>query len=134
MKSEKDVKKKVKQILDKHDWFWWMTPANGYGKSGIADFCALKNGTFLAIETKFGGNKPTVLQVAYLQSINAEDSFGFVVDEHRVEWLDTFLTSFRKAQVAKGQKLEPTEADGAAMLNAIRAMQIELPMSAPDET
>jgi hypothetical protein len=130
LKSEKDVKKQVKKILDKHDWFWWMTPANGYGKSGVADFCALKNGTFLAIETKFGGNKPTPLQIAYLNSINAEDSFGFVVDEHRVEWLDTFLTHFTKAGYATAQKLEPAHEDGAAMLNALRALQIDIPMSA----
>lgn len=132
MKSEKDVKKQVKRILDKHDWFWWMTPANGFGKSGISDFCALKNGTFLAIETKFGGNKPTPLQIAYLNSIRAHDSLAFIVDEHRLEWLDTFLESFSRAQVAQSWKQEPTTEDGAAMLNAIRAMQIELPMSAPE--
>lgn len=132
MNSEKDVKKHVKKILDKHGWFWWMTPANGFGKSGISDFCALKDGTFIAIETKFGGNKPTPLQIGYLNTVRAHDSFGFIVDEMRIDWLDTFLAAFGRAQTAKMNKMEPTDEDGAAMLNAIRAMQIELPMSAPE--
>ena len=67
--TEKDVKAEVKKLLNAHDWFWWMPPANGFGKAGISDFNALKKGVFLAVETKFGSKKPT--PEGYLQWLAA---------------------------------------------------------------
>jgi hypothetical protein len=119
MKSEKDVKKRVKQILDKHDWFYFMPPANAYGRSGISDLIALHIGTFMAIETKFGTNKPTALQIAFLNSIRAEEGFGFLVNEKNVEHLDQFLESFAIATVAQSNKQDVPEEHGSRMLNAI---------------
>lgn len=126
MKNEKDVKKAVKKLLDKHGWFYWMPPANGFGRIGVADFNALRGGVFLAIETKFGTNQPTVHQRAYLSSIMAEDGFGFVVNEKRLDclakWMDAFDKSAKDVSVGK----QPTPEDGAAMLDAIREMTHEL--------
>lgn len=126
MKNEKDVKKAVKKLLDKHSWFWWMPPANGFGKVGVADFNALRGGVFLAIETKFGANQPTAHQRAYLSSVIAEDGFGFVVNENRIDWLAAWMDAFdRSAQtVSTGQKPEPN--DSITMLNAIRELTHEL--------
>ena len=84
MKNEKDVKAKVKKLLDQYKWFWFMPPANAYGRSGIADILALKAGVFLAIETKFGSNKPTALQIGFLNSITAESGYGFVVNDQNL--------------------------------------------------
>lgn len=117
-KSEKDVKKQVKQLLTKHEYFWWMPPANGFGVAGIADIQALRAGVFVAIETKFNGNKPTPSQRAFLQSILAQDAFAFVVDEKNIEWFQAWLEAFDRSM--KVQK--PSEEDGALMLNAIKAM------------
>lgn len=124
--TEKDVKRKVKQMLEKNGWFWWMPAANGYGKSGVADFNALKHGTFLAIETKFGSRKPTALQVGYLNSIQAEMGMGFVVNENRLDTLEAWLQAFDRAttEVTKGEK--PADADGALLLNAAQIMTQEL--------
>lgn len=119
MKNEKDVKKKVKAILDKHGYFWWSPPANAYGKAGISDIHAIKVGVFLAIETKFGGNKATALQVGFLNSIRAEDGYGFVVDEKNVEFLDQFLESFAIAAEAQGNRQPIPEEHGSRMLNCI---------------
>lgn len=133
MKKESDVKKVVRQHFDKHGWYWWMPPANGYGKAGIADFNALKNGVFIAVETKFGTNVPTPRQKAFLQSVWAEKGFGFVVDESNLEWLDAWLGAFDKATGAvldAGSATKPEDAvdqnDGAVMLNAIAALTEKL--------
>lgn len=121
-KLEADVKAEVKKLLKKHNWFWWMPPMNGYGKSGVADFNALRAGVFLAVETKFGGNRPTPLQKAYLQSITAEGGFGFVVSDANIEWFKGWLEKFDVATAAVEKGETPSPDDGAYMLNAIAAM------------
>lgn len=120
--SEKDVKKRVKQLLDQHNWFWWMTPANGFGKSGVSDFSAIRGGVFLAVETKFGSNKPTALQVGYLNSITAESGFGFVVSDRTIGAFEEWLVCFDRATAAVAGEAKPTNEDGAAMLDAMRTL------------
>lgn len=124
MKIEKDVKAKVKKLLDKHGWYWWMTPANGFGSTGIADFCAVNNGVFMAIETKFGTNKLTAMQRAYLESVNAASCFGFVVTDTNIGWLETFLEEFeaQTVEVMKNQRMSNTA--GAKLIEAIRQLQL----------
>src|SRR5208282_6426751 len=93
LRREKDVKAEVKKLLDKHGWFWFMPPANAYGRSGISDFLALRGGVMMALETKFD-DTPTALQQGFLSSIAAEGGFAFVVDEKRLDafaaWMDLF--------------------------------------------
>lgn len=122
--KEKDVKKQVKDILNKAGWFWWMPQNMGMGVSGVSDFCALKSGVFMAIETKFGKNQVTPLQRGYLESIKAEQGFAFIVNEDGVEWLRVFVESFDRATVAQIKKRSVETEDGAAMLNAIRALSV----------
>lgn len=126
IKDEKGVKAQVKKLLDKHKYFWWMPPANGFGASGISDFNALKDGVFIAIETKFAKNKPTPMQAAFLNSVNQESSFGFVVNEDTLEWLDIFLTEFELAKLDAAGKRRVANASGANMLDAIRALQASI--------
>jgi hypothetical protein len=120
--SENDVKAEVKKLLNKHGWFWWMPPGNGYGRGGVADFNALHHGVFLAIETKFGSKKPTPAQSAYLESIHAEHGFGFVVNEKLLADLDVWLTLFNRATVSvqSGQPVSPD--DQRDLMNAAAAM------------
>lgn len=120
--KEADVKKQVKKLLDDAGWFWWMPPANGFGKVGVADFNALRNGVFLAVETKFGKNKPTAQQRAYLNSILAEDGMAFVVNEQNIEWLQAWLDAFQRATIAQSRNEDVTPEDGAMMVNAIKYM------------
>ena len=120
--SEKDVKQAVKAILTADDWFWWMPAANGMGTTGISDFCALKNGVFLAVETKFGKNDLSPMQRAFLNSVRSQEGFAFLVNEKNVEYLQSWIAAFNRATVAASKKEKPTTEDGAAMLNAIAAM------------
>lgn len=121
-KNESHVKKDVKKLLDKHNWFWWMTPANGYGKSGVADFCAAKQGMFMVIETKANRNDPTPMQVGFLNSLRAADHFAFVVRETTMDAFGQFLDLLDKsiAYSAKGEV--PPVHIGGPMLDAIQAM------------
>jgi Holliday junction resolvase len=123
MKNEKDVKAKVKKLLDKFGWFWFMPPANAYGRSGISDIIALKAGVMLAIETKFGANKPTAMQVAFLNSVNAESAFAFVVNEGNLNWLEVFLEDFNSQTDLVATEGKMANDAGARLVDAIRALQ-----------
>lgn len=129
MKNEKDVKKKVKKLLDEYGWFWWMPPANGYGAAGISDFHALKADVFMVIETKFGSNKPTANQVGFMNSIQAEGAFAFVVNDQNIEWLEEFLKRFDAATKSAATKEEIKNEDGAALIDSIRALTLLLPLT-----
>ena len=121
--NEGDVKKQVKKLLTQHGWFWWMPPANGFGRTGIADFNALRGGVFLAIETKFGSNKPTAMQVGFLDSVASEDGMAFVVNEKTLDALAVWLERFDQAVKAQSEGRDVEQSDGAAMVDAMAAMR-----------
>jgi len=122
-KSEKDVKKRIKKLLDDYGWFWWMPPANGYGKVGISDLNAIKNGVFMAVEAKFGSNKPTPMQKAFLESVNAESGFGFVVNDTNIDQFEAFLVQFGQQTELVAKERKMSNEGGAALIDAIRALQ-----------
>ena len=76
MKNEGDVKKVVKDVLNNTRKCWWfMPPANGFGRAGIPDFVGCVNGSFFAIETKFGKGTTTANQdreISLLKRVNAK--------------------------------------------------------------
>jgi len=129
LRNEADVKKAVKKILDKHGHFWFMPPANGFGRTGIADIISVHRGVFFAIETKFGPNKPTPMQIGFLSSVQSEQGYAFIVNEDRLEWLEAFLGAFDRAVEASTRKEMPAPEDGALMINALRELTVELPPS-----
>lgn len=123
-KNERDVKAKVKALLNFHGWFTWMPPANGYGTSGVHDHNAIKNGVFLTIESKYGSNKPTPLQCSFAAQIFANSGFSFCVNERNIDWLAYWLDSFEIATQAQltGQEVPPEH--GSRMLNAIEMLTL----------
>jgi Holliday junction resolvase len=78
---EKAVKAKVKTVLESEGVYYFMPPANGFGRSGVPDIVACVNGLFLAIECKAGTNKPTALQVREIESIRRNNGVAVVVNE-----------------------------------------------------
>lgn len=120
--NEADVKRRVKKLLDQHKWFWWMPPANGFGRTGISDFNALRGGVFIAVETKFGKNKPTPMQVGFLESIQSESGIAFIVNEQNLGAFETWLAHFDNAVKAQAEQRDVDPVDGAAMLDAMQAM------------
>jgi hypothetical protein len=122
MLTERDVKAEVKKMLTAHKWTYWMPPMNGYGQTGVSDFCALRAGVFMAVETKFGANKLRPMQAKFLNEVMCEQGFAFVVNERTLPVLEQFLTEFDRATAAVTDGQKPTQEMGGAMLEAIRIL------------
>jgi len=93
MKNEGDVKKIVKQVLNSTPNCWWfMPPANGYGRAGIPDFVGVVNGLGFAVETKFGKGTTTAHQNKELEAITQAGGEAWIVRETSVDqWASTFI-------------------------------------------
>ena len=89
MKNEGAVKEKVKQILKRIGAHWYMPVPQGFGKQGVSDFLVCYKGLFIAIETKFGGNKLTKLQGQYGTEVFKAGGLFLVVDENNVGSLES---------------------------------------------
>ncbi len=120
--TEKDVKRRVKQLLDKHKWFWWMPAANGFGTIGVADFNALRGAVFLAIETKFGSNKCTEHQKAFLRSISVEKGVSLVVTDKTLPQFERWLILFDKSMELFKEKKILDQDDGGEFLDCVKAL------------
>ncbi len=120
--NEKGVKAKIKQLLDHHGYFHWMPGANGYGTQGVSDHLALKDGVFLAIEAKFGTNKPKPTQKAFAAQIMANDGFAFCVTEKNIDHFAWWLESFAVAVQCQIDQQEVPQEHGSRMLNAISVL------------
>ena len=92
MKNEADVKKIVKYVLTKQKGCWWfMPPANGFGRAGIPDFVGHVNGHFFAVETKFGKGTTTANQEREIARITQTGGQVWIVRETSVNmWIAEF--------------------------------------------
>ena len=120
--NENGVKLWIKSLLNAHGWYTWMPGAGGYASNGVHDHLAIKNGVFLTIEAKYGGNKPSALQKGFAAHILANDGYSFCVNEKNIDHLAYWLESF---EIATQHQLrgEPIPAEhGSRMLNAISAL------------
>lgn len=90
---EADVKQDVKELFRKYNVWYFMPSMNGYGRSGVPDFIACVRGHFLAVETKFGGNKPTHNQEREIMGINDACGTALVINESDIGFLDFWLSA-----------------------------------------
>lgn len=92
---EGKVKERVKRVLKEYaPHVTYFMPAMGtFGKSGVSDFVVCAGGRFLAIETKHDAkkNKPTPLQLKFLDEVSAAGGIGVVVDANNVDELKGLL-------------------------------------------
>lgn len=98
--AEKKVKDKVKAVLESEGVYYFMPPANGYGRSGVPDFVACVNGLFLAIETKANGNKPTALQIREIETIRRNSGVAVVVDETNWDMVRDLIRKMKATIIA----------------------------------
>jgi hypothetical protein len=120
--KEDGVKKLVKELLNAHGWFFWMPAANGFGTYGVSDFNALKDGIFIAVETKFKYGKPTAQQKGYAAQVLANDCYAFCVNERNINHLAWWLESFEVAKQMQMRGQEVPAVHGSRLLNAITAL------------
>ena len=85
------VKARVAITLKEMGIWYFMPPANGYGRAGIPDFIGCMNGGLIAIEAKAGKNKPTALQLRELERIQAAGGLSLVIDESNITQLKEIL-------------------------------------------
>lgn len=120
--EQKTVKRKVRTILTKWDWFWWGNAASQFSRSGISDISAVKTGIFMVIETKFNLANPSQTQIGFLNSVAMNDGFAFVVNEKNVHWLEVFCARMAEA-TRKAAHGKVASADiGGPLLDAIKAL------------
>lgn len=91
MHSEHSVKEAVKRRLKKRGAWWTFPHQRGYSQAGVPDILACVNGYFLAIETKFGKNKPTKHQQRQISLIRHAHGRALVVNENNMQELEEVL-------------------------------------------
>lgn len=86
MKRERDVKEKVKEILNSYGKrIWWYMPVpTGFGVQGVPDFVCSFAGRFVAIETKFGKNGLSQYQIKQMDAIINTGAAHMVINEDNV--------------------------------------------------
>ena len=89
MASEKAFENKIKKHLkDRGCWFVKYWAGSPYTKSGVPDLLCCIGGTFVAIEVKGKGGKPSELQLYNIDKIN--EAGGVALTLWPDEW-DTFV-------------------------------------------
>ena len=95
---ESKVKRKVTDILNKYNAYFFYPPSNGFGRAGIPDIIACYCGQFIAIECKAGKNKPTALQVRELRAIEDAGGYALVINETNIEQVEAVLQQLKEAR------------------------------------
>ena len=102
MTPEGKIKKQIKQKLEELECYYFMPPANGYGRAGIPDFVGCLNGAFFAIEAKAGKGKTTALQDRELEKIRASGGFALVVNEENLDRLKKEIQDWVNGHIHTG--------------------------------
>ena len=95
---EVKVKARVRAILDALGIYYFMPPANGYGRQGIPDIICCMAGRFVAIECKAGKGQLTELQKRELDKIMNADGLTYVAREDNLIELKELLNEHRNYQ------------------------------------
>lgn len=90
------VKKQVKQILDAAGAYWFMPPANGFGRAGIHDFVGCLNGQYIGIECKGTDGRWTALQQREHERVLAHGGFSMCVTPDNINELKKELAKWTK--------------------------------------
>ena len=88
------VKAKITKTLQEMGIWYFMPPANGYGRAGIPDFIGCLRGRLIAIEAKAGKGKTTALQDREIQKIKDAGGFVLIVNESNIHTLKDLITSW----------------------------------------
>lgn len=93
---EVKIKKRIRDVLNKHNVYYAMPIGTGYGNSGVPDFLCCVEGKFLAIEAKAGNNQPTALQLKNLKSIQEGGGVTMVINDANIDSFDGFISLLKE--------------------------------------
>lgn len=79
--TEETVKKHIKAALAKVGCWYFMPPANGFGRAGIPDFVGCYRGVFFAIEAKKPTGKLSPHQERERSDINSNQGMYFLISD-----------------------------------------------------
>ena len=82
---ETKVKRKVTQILNQYECYFFFPASNGFGRAGIPDIIVCYRGQFIAIECKAGKNTTTALQRRELSTIEKAGGYSLVINESNID-------------------------------------------------
>jgi len=82
---ETKVKRKVTQILNQYECYFFFPASNGFGRAGIPDIIVCYRGQFIAIECKAGKNTTTALQRRELLAIQDAGGYQLVINESNID-------------------------------------------------
>ena len=88
---ESRVKKSCKEIFEKYKAWYFMPPANGYGRAGMPDYVVCWTGLFLGVECKAGYNSTTPLQEREIMAIHKAGGSAMVIREDTIELLEQWF-------------------------------------------
>lgn len=77
-KLEKKIQRDIATYLKSKKFHVDVITKGLYGKNGIADIIACKDGHYIAIEVKRPGNKPTPLQERWILDVQDAGGIAFV--------------------------------------------------------
>lgn len=88
---EGKVKQRVRELLEKHEAYFFFPATGGFGRSGVPDVVGCYRGCFFAVECKAGKGKTTALQERELRNIRKASGVAFVINENNLEELSLWL-------------------------------------------
>jgi Holliday junction resolvase len=91
MTPEGAVKKKVAALLKKYNAYYFFPAMGAFGRAGVPDIVGCYRGYFFAVECKAGAGKTTALQDAEIDKIRKVGGKAFVINEHNLDLLETYL-------------------------------------------
>jgi len=104
-RHENHVKESIKDIMDMfRGCTHWPVGASGTSRRTV-DRMACYRGYFLAIEAKYGKNKPTELQRKFLTDIELSGGFSICIDEKNI--IDLYHSMIIISELPFGGSYEP---------------------------
>lgn len=85
--NERDVKANIKEACLLAGAYYAMPHQAGYGQAGVPDFLICYRGEFIAVEAKFGTNKPTAHQTEQIRKIKDAGGTALVINEKNLDAL-----------------------------------------------
>jgi hypothetical protein len=96
--KEGEVKNKVRDILTKHNIWYFMPTTAGYGRSGTPDIICCTQGRFLAIECKKEDLQPTAIQQREMARIIKSGGQAICVNAENVANFELYIERITGAE------------------------------------
>ena len=86
--DEKYVKNRVRNVFKYfEDCYWFLPPANGFGRSGIPDFVGCYKGRFFSVECKAPARSDNVSPLQRIEGVKIQQSGGVWMVVHDINTL-----------------------------------------------